>query len=179
MATPLGDGTYRLDMTVDAANHAVFAFGALPPDHPAVLAEMAAIRARLWVKTEVGGVARYERDYYRQVEHHDIANVPGNPWILCTLWLAQHVIATARTLADLEKALEYLEWARQRGLPSGVLAEQVHPYTGQSVSVSPLTWSHATVITTIAQYLLKHAELTGRRSGVVAELTQLGAAAGS
>jgi GH15 family glucan-1,4-alpha-glucosidase len=169
-ATPLDDGTYRLDMTADAANFGVFAFGALPADHPAVVAEMAAIRERLWVKTDIGGLARYENDYYHRVEHDDLENVPGNPWVICTLWLAQHVVAAATNLEQLAEAIPYLEWVRRRALASGVLAEQFHPYTGTPVSVSPLTWSHATVMTVIMQYLLKHAELTGRRSGVVAEL---------
>ena len=79
---------------------------------------------RLWVGTPIGGIARYEHDYYHQVEHEDIERVPGNPWVICTLWLALHKIEIARTLADLEKALEYLDWAQERSLSSGVLAEQ-------------------------------------------------------
>src|SRR5947199_7129209 len=34
----------------------------------------------------VGGVARYENDYYHRISN-DIAAVPGNPWFICTLWL--------------------------------------------------------------------------------------------
>lgn len=172
MVTPLEDGTYRLDMTADAANFAIFAFGALPPEHPAVMAEMQAIRETLWVQTDVGGIARYQHDYYHQVERSDTTTVPGNPWVICTLWLAQHQIAVAKSVQELEGALEYLNWARMRALDSGVLAEQFHPYTGDPISVSPLTWSHATVMTTVMQYLLKHAQLTGKRSGVAAELAK-------
>jgi len=172
MATPIDDGTYRLDMTADAANHAVFAFGALAADHPAVLSEMQAIRNILRVQTEVGGIARYERDPYQQIEREDMVKVPGNPWVICTLWLAQHAIAAAKSVKDLEIALEYLQWTNRRAMTSGVLAEQFNPHTGEPISVSPLTWSHATVMTTVMQYLLKHAELTGGRSGVVAELVK-------
>ena len=32
---------------------------------------------------------------------------------------------------------------------------------GAQISVSPLTWSHATLITTSIQYRLRHAELSG------------------
>ncbi|MCA9296718.1 MAG: glycoside hydrolase family 15 protein, partial [Phycisphaerales bacterium] len=174
MATPMDDGTYRLDMTADSANYAIFAFGALEPDHPAVVAEMNALRERLWIKTPVGGMARYEHDYYHQVEHDDIANVPGNPWVICTLWLAQHKIAIAETLEQLEDALVELNWTHARALTSGVLAEQFHPHTGAPISVSPLTWSHATVVTTVMQYLLKYAQITGKPSGVVAELARDG-----
>ncbi|TVQ52933.1 MAG: glycoside hydrolase family 15 protein [Phycisphaerales bacterium] len=172
MATLLDDGTYRLDMTCDAANFAVFAFGALPPDHEAVISEMKAIRERLWIKTDIGGIARYEHDYYHQIEREDIRNVPGNPWVICTLWAAQHLIAIANSVDELELAMPYLEWTQQRALDSGVLAEQFDPYTGDPISVSPLTWSHATVMTTLMQYLLKHAELTGNRSGLIAELAR-------
>lgn len=170
MAIPLDDGTYRLDMTADAANFGLFAFGALPADHPAIVAEMEAIRQRLSIKTSVGGVARYERDYYHQVERTDIKNVPGNPWVICTLWLAMHKIAIAKSLDELDECLQYMQWTRDRASISGVLAEQYHPYSGDPISVSPLTWSHATVMTVTMQYLLKRAELTGNRSGIPAEL---------
>jgi glucoamylase len=38
-------------------------------------------------------------------------------------------------------------------LPSGILAEQVDPYTEQPLSVSPLTWSHAAYVSTLLSYL--------------------------
>jgi GH15 family glucan-1,4-alpha-glucosidase len=170
--TPLEDGSYRHDLTHDSSNAAVFMFGALPADHPAVLAEMAEIRRRLWVQTPVGGIARYERDFYQMIERDKIDEVPGNPWVICTLWQAMHRIASAQFLGDLEQAVEYLEWVRRRALPSGALAEQYHPHTGGVVSVSPLTWSHATVMIVVMEYLLKHAQLTGRQSGAVAQLAK-------
>jgi GH15 family glucan-1,4-alpha-glucosidase len=45
-------------------------------------------------------------------------------------------------------------------LPSGVLAEQVDPLTGEEMSVSPLTWSHSTFVATVMSYLKKHRELS-------------------
>src|SRR5207247_1287158 len=98
------------------------------------------------------GIARYENDYYHQ-QSQDLANVPGNPWFICTLWLAQWAIATARTKADLKPAVALFEWCVHHGLPSGVLAEQVHPYTHAPLSVSPLTWSHATFVMAVQEYL--------------------------
>src|SRR5258708_35217521 len=97
---------------------------------------MDAIRARLTIKTAVGGVARYENDYYHQVSS-DIANVPGNPWFICACWLAEYHIAQAHTMDELHEALYWLNWVAQRVLPSGVLAEQVNPYTNEPLSVSP------------------------------------------
>ncbi|MCL4221674.1 MAG: glycoside hydrolase family 15 protein [Phycisphaerales bacterium] len=159
MAIPLEDGTYRLDLTADSANYALFAFAGLEPHDEMVSAEMDRIRERLWVQTEVGGFARYEHDYYHQVESNDIQRVPGNPWVICTLWQAQYLIARARTMPELRRALPLLEWTVHRTELSGVLAEQFHPYTGKPMSVSPLTWSHATYVIACAEYVRKFEQI--------------------
>jgi GH15 family glucan-1,4-alpha-glucosidase len=171
MALPQEDGSYRLDFTLDASAYALFAFGALEPNDPRVTSHMQAIRERLWVKTDIGGIARYERDPYHQVERHALHEVPGNPWVICTLWYAQWLIAKATNESELREALEYLEWTNWRASASGVLAEQYHPYSGAQISVSPLTWSHATLMTTVNQYRQKHAALTGRGNAGLADLT--------
>jgi len=162
MAIPLEDGSYRLDMTRDSANYALFAFGAFEADNPLIESEMNSLRDRLWVKTDVGGCARYERDYYHQVETEKTDDVPGNPWVICTLWQAQYQIAKAKTLTELRLALPLLEWTVNRTLDSGVLAEQFDPYSGAPMSVSPLTWSHATVVSTCVMYANKHDELSAK-----------------
>jgi glucoamylase len=153
------NGEYRLDMTADSANYAIYAFGGLAVDDPQVEREMEEIQRRLSVKTGVGGYARYEHDYYHQVERENIEQVPGNPWVICTLWRAQYVIAKARTLDDLKEAEGLLEWCVSRAEPSGVLAEQHHPYTGEPISVAPLTWSHATYVITVMEYVRKREEI--------------------
>ena len=131
------------------------------PTDARIVATMEAVRERLWVKTEVGGLARYEDDAYQRVSR-DTANVPGNPWFICTLWLAQWDIARAQTDADLDRALQLVNWCAGHALPSGVMAEQVDPYTNEPLSVSPLTWSHATLVTTVKQYLAHRAWLLER-----------------
>ncbi len=138
------------DLTQDVSVAGLFLFGFLPPDDPRLVATMDQMEACLWVKTDVGGMARYERDSYYQVSP-DTERVPGNPWFLCTLWLAQWHIARAKSPADLEGAHDLLRWCVQHALPSGVLAEQIHPYSGAPLSVSPLTWSHATYVATVCQ----------------------------
>ncbi len=55
----------------------------------------------------------------------------------------------------MREALDLVAWVQKRQLESGVLAEQVHPYTGAPMSVAPLTWSHATVVATVREYLAK------------------------
>jgi len=54
---------------------------------------------------------------------------------------------------ELHRALEILEWVAGHAMPSGILAEQVDPYTDEPVSVSPLTWSHAAYVSTVLTYL--------------------------
>jgi GH15 family glucan-1,4-alpha-glucosidase len=135
-------------------------FGMLAPDEPHITATMEAVRERLCVKTPVGGVARYEDDYYHQVSR-DIESVPGNPWFICTLWLAQWLTAVARSEADLQPASDILSWAVTHALPSGAMAEQVHPYTNAPLSVSPLTWSHATLVMAAHEYANRAAAIQG------------------
>lgn len=103
-------------------------------------------------------MARYEGDHYARVSD-DRENVPGNPWIICTLWRAQWLIKSARTRADLDVPRDLLEWANLCALPSGVLPEQIHPYTFVPLTVAPLTWSHSEVVETVYQWLEKRAEL--------------------
>ncbi|MEO0511329.1 MAG: glycoside hydrolase family 15 protein [Planctomycetota bacterium] len=155
MATPLPGGGYRLDMTPDSSNYALWAFGGFDADSEEMRREMSELRRLLSVSTEVGGLSRYARDYYHQIERDKTDIVPGNPWVICTLWQAQHEIAKAKSKDDLREAMELIEWCTYRSRPSGVLAEQFHPYTGEPISVSPLTWSHATIMIVVAQYLQK------------------------
>ncbi|HYJ45723.1 MAG TPA: glycoside hydrolase family 15 protein, partial [Pyrinomonadaceae bacterium] len=153
------EGGLEVDETVDASLFGLFYFGAFAPDDAVVRSTMSAVERRLWAKTEVGGLARYEADGYMRVAD-DLERVPGNPWFICTLWLADYRIASARNLEELETAVEILEWVVKRALPSGVLAEQVDPLTGAPISVSPLTWSHSTVVATVVGYLRKLEALT-------------------
>jgi GH15 family glucan-1,4-alpha-glucosidase len=110
------------------------------------------VEDRLTVRTDVGGLARYENDSYHQVERVDTQKVPGNPWFLSTLWLARYRMLAAETPEALDKGRELLDWAAARALASGVMAEQLHPYTGEPLSVSPLTWSHAAYVRAVAEY---------------------------
>jgi len=155
---PRKDDSFDSDPTIDASIYAPFYFGVFEPDDEKVVNTMKAIKERLWVKTDVGGMARYEGDGYYRVSDH-IQDIPGNPWFICTLWLAQWHIAKAQSFEDLQETIPILEWVASRALPSGVLAEQVHPFTDQPLSVSPLTWSHAVFVTTVHEYMNKAGEI--------------------
>jgi len=132
--------------------------GALPADDPQAVSTLQQVENRLWVKTDVGGMARYENDYYHQVEKKDTGRVPGNPWFICTMWLARYRLLRAQTMEDLTPGLKLLEWAAERAFPSGTMAEQLHPYTGEPLSVSPLTWSHAEYVRAVQEYIERHSK---------------------
>lgn len=145
------NGALAYDDTHDASLWGLFAFGLYDAGDERIVATMNALREKLWLKTEVGGMARYENDSYHRAE----PIFPGNPWFLCTLWLADHLINTAEKGKDLDDSLQILEWVAEHALPSGVLAEQVHPVSGKPLSVSPLTWSHATFVSSTRRIMRK------------------------
>jgi len=152
MLHPRPDGTFERDWTVESSLFSLWYFGMLPADDPRIVRTMERVRDELWVKTAVGGIARYQGDLYQRNTGEDFAHVPGNPWFICTLWLAQWYIAVAKTATDLEPALDLLRWAARHALPSGVMAEQVDPFTAAPLSVSPLTWSHTTFVLAVREY---------------------------
>ena len=144
-------GNLVYDDSCDASLWGLFAFGLYDADDERIIATMKALREKLWVNTDVGGLARYEGDNYHRAD----SRFPGNPWFICTLWLADHLTIQARSEKDLEEPLKILEWIAEHALPSGILAEQVHPVTGKPLSVSPLTWSHATFVATTRRIMRK------------------------
>jgi len=150
------------DATPESSVAGLFLLGVLPADHPHMAVTMERLQKELWVGTRVGGVARYFRDYYFY-RGGDFDRIPGNPWVICTLWLAQWHIRKAKAFADLEPAKELLQWAVERALPTGVLAEQYHPETGELLSVAPLTWSHATFVWAVLDYLERHRAIRKRQ----------------
>lgn len=158
---PQEDGKLKEDATLESSTSAVFLLGLLPADDPRVVSTMKAIARGLWAKTGIGGVARYHGDYYFR-KWDDPEKVPGNPWIICTLWLAQWYIVLATEPEQLQAPMELIRWAISRALPGGVLPEQVHPFTGAPLSVAPLTWSHSTLIWTILDYAEKRRQITAR-----------------
>lgn len=149
-----------VDLTVDASLYGVFAFGAFAARDPMVRSTMAAVRQQLWVSAPSGGCARYVGDTYQRIQGD--GTIPGNAWIICTLWLAQYTIEAAITVEELEQAGEYLAWVVAHAQPSGVLPEQVHPYNGTAWSVAPLTWSHAEFVWTVGRFVERLTALQGQ-----------------
>jgi glucoamylase len=151
------------DSTMDASLYALFRFGTFSVNDPHVKSTMKAYKQKLWVQTEAGGIARYQYDYY-QAQSAPSERVPGNPWVICTLWLMMEEIYSAETEGELVESLKYLEWVKKHASASGVLAEQVNPFDGKPLSVAPLTWSHATVVEVVMLYLKKVRDLRAKRN---------------
>ncbi len=160
MITVDKDGTIQKYPTLDSSMCALFQFGMFSARDPHVERTMQALEETLWVKTPVGGMARYENDDYYRVTS-DLSLAQGNPWFISTLWLAQYRIAHATTLDELHQALPLLDWAQEHALPSGAMAEQIDPFSGEPLSASPLTWSHAEYVMTVHEYVGKYQEIQG------------------
>lgn len=145
-----------IDRTLDTSSiYGIYKFGVLEKDDKRLVAAIKVLEDRLANDKTIGGIPRYEGDKYYRL-HSDVA---GNPWIITTLWLAQYYIAAAKNEKGLGVARQWLRWVVQYALPSGVLSEQLDPYSGQQLSASPLTWSHAEYVVTVIEYLEKLREL--------------------
>ncbi len=143
------------DTTLDSSISTVFTCGVLDPKDQRVKNTMDALAKELWIKTEVGGLARYQNDNYRRVS----LDTPGNPWFISTLRLSRWHIAAASSLEQLAPAMELLKWATTNALPSGVLAEQIDPFSGKPISATPLLWSHAEFVLAVCEYIGKYQEI--------------------
>jgi oligosaccharide amylase len=151
---------YELDEVIDISLLGLTLLGTMPPGDPRMVETVEAIREQLWLDTPVEGCARYQNDVYQKPEDSP-EGIAGNPWFISTLWLGEYYIARAENHQELKEAIPYLEWCVKNALPSGVLAEQVHPINGSPLSVSPLTWSHSAFVWTVLQYTEKFDSLNG------------------
>lgn len=156
------NGGYKLNEVIDISLLSLATFGIFDPKDPRMMATAQAICEQLWLKTPVEGCARYQGDVYQRAEDSP-KDIPGNPWFISTLWLAEYFIDRAENRGQLEATLPYLEWCGKNALPSGVLAEQVHPVSGAPLCVSPLTWSHSAFVWTVLKYTEKRKSLSSKK----------------
>lgn len=136
------DSSLAYDDTLDISSlYGPYMFAKLPLDDPKVKSTLKAVEERLLNTSPIGGVIRYPGDgYFLSKQQY-----PGNPWIVCSLWLAQ----IYNSMQEAEKARALVDWALARAHTSGALSEQFDPETGMAVGVTPLVWSHAEMINTL------------------------------
>lgn len=145
------------DTTVDMSSFfGPVYFGVVEPNDIRVRKALQTVEDRLRVDAKSTGYMRYENDTYYTLQD---TGTP-NPWVITTLWMAQYAISAAQTLEGLKQAYAILEWTCSHATRSGVLAEQMHPHTGEHLSTAPLIWSHAEFVITVDEYIKKHTELS-------------------
>ncbi len=127
-----------LDDRLDASVLLALKLGFLDPSDPRTRQTVDAIETRLW-SPKMGGLARYEGDEYYGRE---------NPWIICTLWLAEMRLI----LAERDRARELIEWVASHATPTNLLPEQLDSESGEPRSATPLTWSHSTFVDVVHKY---------------------------
>jgi alpha,alpha-trehalase len=128
------------DAKIDSSVLLALKLGLVPWDDPIARSTVETVERRLW-NPKVGGLARFEGDEYYGRE---------NPWLICTLWLAE---ARLR-LGHRERCRELIEWVASHATPPRLLPEQIDAVTGQARSAVPLTWSHSTFVDVVHKYRL-------------------------
>ncbi|MCH7850420.1 MAG: glycoside hydrolase family 15 protein [Nanoarchaeota archaeon] len=152
------DGNLQKDSTVDASTfYSLFEYNVLNIEDPRLTRTFELALSKLENHHGTGGIARYEGDRY----YATAKDAPENPWFISTLWLAEYYIVKSKSVEDLKRAEEIFYFVCENALESGVLSEQLNPYTGKPLSVAPLTWSHAGFIIAVVKYLEKFEELSG------------------
>ncbi|MCI4329605.1 MAG: glycoside hydrolase family 15 protein [Thermoplasmata archaeon] len=128
------------DAVIDSSVLLALKLGLVAWDDPLARQTVDTVEGRLWNKT-VGGLARFEGDEYCGHE---------NPWVICTLWLAEAKLR----LGDRERGRELIEWVATHATPTRLLSEQLDGATGEPKSATPLTWSHSTFVDVVHKYRL-------------------------
>lgn len=138
----VSNGEIQYDETVDLSSvFGAFMFGLFPVGSQQLTSAIETAKQIFGQNGELLKIPRYENDnYYRADE-----NTLGNPWLICSLWMAQYYIEIDQT----DKAKTLLDWVKDQALSTGIMPEQINPNDGSIISVAPLTWSHAEYIATL------------------------------
>ncbi len=149
------NGDLAYDDALDISSlYGPFMFAGIDHTDERILGTLKQVEERLVNSSPIGGVIRFEHDGYFLAKQQ----YKGNPWIVCTLWLAQLYL----TLGRLQEARQLIDWTRLRALPSGSFSEQFDPENGAPLSVTPLVWSHAEFINIALD--ASHSDLTHKSS---------------
>lgn len=135
-----GEITY--DDRIDSSSvFGAFMFGLFPIRETELQQALQSLLHAFPTQKDHYGLPRYENDHYLRAD----SSTPGNPWFIASLWLAQYCVE----IGDAEKAYSIINWVQAHTTSTGVLSEQIHPHTGEFLSVAPLSWSHAELVATL------------------------------
>jgi GH15 family glucan-1,4-alpha-glucosidase len=144
------NGKITFDRTIDSSSFfGILKFGVLAADDPIMARAYDVLCKSAYSGEPLRGILRYVGDKY----FSDNPASPGNPWFVTTLWALQYKISKATTHVEMEALGKELEHISSYALPSGIFSEQLDPVTGEQLSISPLVWSHAEFVTTVADFM--------------------------
>ncbi len=137
------NGDWYVDGSIDvSAFYGAFMFGLFDSASNELQTAYATLKKTFSVPDQgVAPLTRFEHDMYNIVDPSTL----GNPWPICTFWLAQFEQHMGRP----NRAHATIEWAQNLMIGTGVLPEQINPYNNAFVSIAPLVWSQAEFINTI------------------------------
>jgi glucoamylase len=154
---------------VDASSlFGLWYFGMFHQDDPLFKNTQERVAETLINSGQTGGFIRYEHDnYFRSREK-------SNPWFITTLWEVERRLANDKVSEeDFDFAKQVFSWIEGHLYPSGVMAEQLDPDHGDSLSATPLVWSHAEYVRTVLLYhqaLVKLGKIKPEQTAIIHEL---------
>ncbi len=147
--------TFQADPVLDSSILGITKFCLFDPDDPRIAETVRIISDKLWVKTPVGGLARFEGDFSpSQPEPHSFG-MPGIPCFMTTFWLAEYLIARARNQTDLKQVLPIFEWAIANAGGAGLIPEIPTLAGPAGTTIQPSIRSHAEFVIAVIRYLEK------------------------
>lgn len=136
------DGNIDYDDTIDSSSlYGAFMFGLFDSESNYIDRAIKTHDEIFNYSAQNPGIPRYEDDYYYRVSQ----SVTGNWWFITSLWRAQYFIEQG----DKERAFDIVRWVKGLSLESSVMSEQINPLDNSLLSVAPLTWSHAELVSTL------------------------------
>lgn len=137
----------QIEVVDSSSIYGLWYFGMLSQDDQLFKNSLEQMVKRLANPGQTGGFIRYENDaYFRNGEK-------SNPWFITTLWEVERRLSVPTvTEEDLDFARQVFTWVENHQYPSGVLAEQLDPNLGDSLSATPLVWSHAEYVRSVLLY---------------------------
>ncbi len=140
------NGRFDPDPTIDSsAVFGAYLFGLFDSDSHEVVTSIETLQHTFEFSIDRPGLPRYEHDTYRR----ESDEVTGNWWYISTLWHAQYLIDQG----DKASAIKIIDWVIEHALSTDALGEQINPITNQQIAPSPLTWSHAELVSTLLDLL--------------------------
>jgi GH15 family glucan-1,4-alpha-glucosidase len=163
------DGKPKQIEVVDSSSlFGLWYFGMFKQDDPLFKNTHQQVMERLANPGQTGGFIRYENDaYFRSREK-------SNPWFITTLWEVERRLANEKVSEeDFDFARQVFTWIEEHLYPSGVMAEQLDPDHGDSLSATPLVWSHAEYVRAVLLYqqaLVKLGKVKAESVSIIHEL---------